>query len=106
MTEPVTIDRETAHVAHRELDILIKQTGGDDPPPGEARSPLRLVKQRLKERRVEHEREGISLGIGLALQIIDDVADERGIEIGDIDPLQDDIFQARNDLETALETSC
>lgn len=104
----VEISWDTADVALRELEILIKETGGGaghDMGEGEeeqAMSPLALARHRIMERREEVTDSSISLGLGLALQIISDVSEETGAEISPIDPLQDDIFRARDELTNAL----
>lgn len=118
--DDVIIPREVAEVALRELEILIQETGGDagfdmgDGEEPQAMSPLARVKQ-LVESEAERLHEANDWGeIGESelrmaidalmnvLRMIEKVSDESGAEIAPIDPLQDDIFRARNELEEAL----
>lgn len=96
--ETVELPKGVVETAHRELDHLITQTGGPDPRNGAACSPLALAIQRIKA--LEHVDARTRREI---LQVIEGVADERGVEVNAVDPLTDGVFRARNELGAALE---
>ncbi|MDL0127043.1 hypothetical protein [Halobacterium salinarum] len=96
----VEIPAWVASEALQEFDVLIKRTGGDDPQDGEAVTPLALVQQRLEEL----DGEGIDeYTLRQVQQHVQGVAEERGVQLGDVDPLTGRTFEARDALESALE---
>jgi hypothetical protein len=103
----VEISAETAMVALRELNILISQTGGDDGHEmvGEvegttcAMTPLALARHRIEQ--LESERID-EFTLKQVQQVLGGVAEQTGVELGAVDPLQDDVFQARDGLAASL----
>ena len=105
--ETVTVDAQAALVARRELRLLISETDCVDTDAGEeeamtplARARWRIAKKRkawtgLDDRRAD--------GLRTALGIITQVSEETGAEISKVDPLQDDIFEAKRALDEALD---
>lgn len=94
-TDDVTISRDAAMGALAEVVISIRRTGGDDPENG--CSPLALARQRVEDddRLDDDARTAV-------LDILASVANERGEEITDVDPLVDRTFTARRELEREL----
>jgi hypothetical protein len=94
----VEVSAEAAETALRELGFMIEQSGGADIRSQGACSPLALVRQRIEDAdALDEEVEGF------VLSVLGDVADERGMEITDADPLTGDVFDARREFERALE---
>ncbi|AFH22006.1 hypothetical protein OSG_eHP14_00130 [environmental Halophage eHP-14] len=90
------IPRQTAHTALQELEIAIERTGGDDA--DNACSPLALARQKIEDDdQLDDESKE------RAIDALHEVADERGVEITDADPLTDGTFRARTELKKALE---
>ncbi|QLG30090.1 hypothetical protein HUG10_21120 (plasmid) [Halorarum halophilum] len=108
MTDPVPVPTDAAEVARRELDILIRQTGGDagfDVPEydivEESMTPLAMLKLALESEAESLDVGGQSdfgrgkrAGLEYAVELLEGVADVTGSETSRIDPLQDDIFRA------------
>lgn len=93
----VAVDVETAETCLRELEILVDETEDPENEYGDPMSPLARARSRivaLDDVDEEHQRE--------VLDVIDEVGEATGAETSPIDPLQDDIFQAKSDLEGAL----
>ena len=93
----VTVPREAARVAARELDYLIDRSGGADCPPTEARSPLAEARDRIED--LEHVAQHAQRE---TLQILYTVAEDRGVEIRDVDPLTGGVFRARDHFAEAV----
>lgn len=96
----VTVDRKTAGVALRELNILIEETQ-DPNGADEHLTPLARVMTRLKNNAEGAFHPAGSKAYSTAIEIVNDVADETGAEVAETDPLQSDIFEARDDLAEA-----
>lgn len=94
----IEISSSTARTAHQELEILIQRTGGGEIGADEACSPLSLARQKVEDSDLlsDHERDHV-------LKIFHTVADERGEEISDADPLTDGTFRAEQELRAVLE---
>ena len=93
----VAVDVQTAETCLRELDILVDETEDPENEYGDPMSPLARARSRivaLDDADEETQRE--------VLDVIDEVGEATGAEASPIDPLQDDIFQAKSDLEGAL----
>lgn len=96
----VAVDVETAETCLRELDILVDETVDPENEYGDPMSPLARARSRivaLDDVDEKTQRE--------VLDVIDEVGEATGAETSPIDPLQDDIFQAKSDLEDALGTA-
>jgi hypothetical protein len=95
--DEVTVPSSAAETALFELDHLIQRTGGPDAQhPG---MPLAAAAHGIAHLRHVNDHAKRE-----ALQILEIVADERGVEINpDVDPLTDGVFQARDAFQTALE---
>jgi len=100
----VEIPAWVAREALQEFDFLIKRTGGGDASVGhDAVTPLALLRQRLASL---EDAEGIdAFTLRHVRQHLLGVASERGVELSDADPLTDRTFQARDELEDALEVA-
>jgi len=97
---PVEIPAWVASEALQELKFLIKRTGGGDPTEGEAVTPLSLLQARLDDL----DGEGIDeFTLRQVQQHLHGVAEQRGVQLGDVDPLTSRTFEARDVLETALD---
>jgi hypothetical protein len=95
--DAVTVDAETAVTCLRELEILVDETEDPKNEYGDPMSPLARARSRivaLDDVDDETQRE--------VLDVIDEVGEATGAETSPIDPLQDDIFQAKTDLEETL----
>lgn len=94
MTNTVEIKAETARTCLNELELLIKGTGGE-----EAENPctaLAYAIALLEDMNLSAEtRKAVD-------DVFEQVAKERGAETATVDPLDDDVFQARNELERML----
>lgn len=93
----VAVDVQTAETCLRELDILVDETEDPENEYGDPMSPLARARSHivaLDDVDEETQRE--------VLDVIDEVGEATGAETSPIDPLQDDIFQAKGDLEDAL----
>ena len=93
----VAVDVQTAETCLRELEILVDETEDPENEYGDPMSPLARARSRivaLDDVDEETQRE--------VLDVIDEVGEATGAETSPIDPLQDDIFQAKGDLEDAL----
>lgn len=106
MTETVEVPVETARVALRELNILIKET--DDPTGGDegAMSPLARTNKRVGEKRskaIDENHSDIVSGYSTVIETINKVAKETGADCSQGDPLQDDIFRAHWKFKEVLE---
>lgn len=107
-TETVEVPAEVAEVALRELNILIRQTDptdndvGDLVEPGKAMSPMARVKARLQAKREEEAGPDIWRAEEV-IDLVDEVAKQTGAETSVVDPLQDDIFRARDAFAEELE---
>lgn len=96
----VAVSRKHAEVALRELNTLIRETEGSNG--GEEHlTPLARVMIRLKDNAHGAFTPGAEAAYSTAIEIVNDVADETGAETAEVDPLQDDIFQARDELAEA-----
>jgi hypothetical protein len=98
--DAVTVDAETAVTCLRELEILVNETEDPENGYGDPMSPLARARSRivaLENVDEETQRE--------VLDVIDEVGKATGAETSPIDPLQDDIFQAKSTLEDALGAS-
>lgn len=104
------ITDETARVALRELNILIRESGPHSFPyhgvEDEHMTPLALTKVVIEDKigRLDTNGQtrfgkGKRAGLKEALNVIRNVGEHTGAEISRIDPLQDDIFLARDELE-------
>lgn len=93
----VSISQETARTALREIEAAIERTGGPDVGADEACSPLAAVRQEVVESDID------DYARGFVLAAIDTVADERGVDPTGDDPLVDSTFQAKHELEDALD---
>lgn len=91
------VSSETVEVARRELDILIGQTDHPTNEYGDAMSPLARARKRITEM-AEESHGDVCAGMLSARERIDEVGEETGAETSPIDPLQDDIFRALNEL--------
>ena len=94
----IEISSSTARTAHQELEILIQRTGGGEIGADEACSPLALARQKVDDSDLLNDPERDHV-----LEIFHTVADERGEEITDADPLTDGTFRAEQELRAALE---
>jgi len=95
--DAVTVGVETAETCLRELEILVDVTDHPENEYGDPMSPLARARSRivaLDDVDEETQRE--------VLDVIDEVGEATGAETSPIDPLQDDIFRAKSDLEDAL----
>jgi len=95
--DAVTVDAETAVTCLRELEILVDETEDPENEHGDPMSPLARARSRivaLDDVDEETQRE--------VLDVIHEVGEATGAETSPIDPLQDDIFRAKSDLENAL----
>jgi hypothetical protein len=97
-TESVRVDAETARVALYEIEQAIERTGGPGAVGSEACSPLALARRRV-EACDDLDDDARDAVVGL----LHDVADERGVEITDADPLVEATFQAQSDLTDVVE---
>ena len=95
----VEISASTARTAHQEIKLAIRESGGGDVGALEACSPLALTRQKVEDSDLlsEDDRNHV-------LQLLQAVANERGVEISDADPLTDGVFQAKQELEGELKT--
>jgi len=94
----VTIDAEAARAALLEVDAAIERTGGGDVGADEACSPLAALRDDIANEPDLDERTR-----GYALAAIDQIAEERGVNVSGADPLVDATFRARNSLQEALD---
>ena len=95
--DAVTVDAETAVTCLRELEILVDKTEDSEDEYCNSMSPLARARSRivaLDDVDEETQRE--------VLDVIHEVGEATGAETSPIDPLQDDIFRAKSDLENAL----
>jgi len=98
--ETVEVSAEVARTAARELQRTIDRTGGPDVGAREACTPLAELREEVQgnDDLDPHAR-------GYVVGAIDDIADERGVDVSGADPLTDRIFQARDELAEAAEVS-
>ena len=95
--DAVTVDVETAETCLRELGILVDVTDDPENEYGDPMSPLARARSRivaLDDVDEETQRE--------VLDVIDEVGEATGAWTSPIDPLREDIFRAKSDLEDAL----
>lgn len=92
--ETVEIPADVARTARRELGILISETDAPEEG-GQPMTPTARIRQRLEEE-LPHD-----LAVQ-AVDIVDAVAEETGATHRPVDPLQDDIFRAKDALADVL----
>lgn len=97
-TDRVIVSRNTARAALTEVEAAIRRTGGGDVGADEACTPLALARQRI-----EADDELADGAKDHVLSILEDVSDDRGVELSGADPLTDATFQAEKALTQALE---
>lgn len=98
--EIVEVPKWVARESLRELEIAIERTGGGDVGADGANSPLYEAQQRVLN---AAPGEVTSAEFWNAvLEAFGAVAEERGVQMDDVDPLTDRTFQARNELQDIL----
>jgi len=97
-TERVVIPRSVAQTAFGEIETLIHRSGGHDADSEEACTPLALVRQRVVD-----DDDLDDAATEAVLQILQDVAGERNVDLSGTDPLVDQTFRAQKALKRALE---
>jgi hypothetical protein len=96
----VEVSAEMACVAAQELEAAVERTGGCDVGSNEASTPLAAVRQRLTAAVDEGYLSPEAYGI--VQEVLAAVADERGVEFTDADPLTDEVLAARREFERVL----
>jgi hypothetical protein len=97
-TDSIEISRRTAMVAQRELERLIERTGGRDVGTDDATTPLAEVKRRLSMAGPPDA----MVTIGLVEDVIDAVAEKRGVDPTGTAPLVGATFNAESELREEL----
>lgn len=87
----------------RELEHAIERTGGEDPGWDGANSPLSEARSRVMNA-APGEAASAEFWASV-LDAFDDIAEERGVQMDDVDPLTDRTFRARNELQDILEAA-
>lgn len=104
--ETVEVSEWVARAALRELDNLIQRTGGESP--GQANEPIAEVRKRLHDGLDRQSAETVEVDeVHNAVErAVQGVGVARDIEFDPlVDPLTDEVFQARNRLRVVLEES-
>jgi len=94
----VSISEDTARTALSEIEATIERTGGPDVGVDEACTPLAALREEVLD---EEKIDGYAEGFVIAA--IDSIADERDVDATGADPLADSTFQAKHELEDALD---
>jgi hypothetical protein len=92
--DDVTISAETARTSLTEVEAAIRRTGGPDASGDNACSPLALARQKVEaSSEVTGQMEEHVIGL------LQEVSDERGVEISNADPLVGATFEAEKELK-------